>query len=149
MVSGKNSLFNFQSIKGLTSWSQLIPKIRSTSCSNDVTVKSILVVKPAVTTGMSSTLPRERIFCPSPNSRKVCSFTVDNPNGLMALTEIKPLVAPLSIKARIGCPKIRAGTTNKTPSSIFLEFVLFSMVLAFPILWAQLTHCCCPGAAPC
>ena len=133
---GKNCHFNFWSIKGLASWSQLIPQIRSTSCSNDATVKSILVVKLAVTTGMSRTLPRGRIFCPSPSSKKACSCPIDNPNGLMALTKIKLLMTALSIKAHIGCPKIRLGTTNKTPPSIFLEFVLFPIVLTFLILWA-------------
>ena len=58
-----------QSIKGLSTWSKWKPNIMSTSCRNGVTVKSILTARSLVTIEISTVLPLERNFCSSPCSK--------------------------------------------------------------------------------
>ena len=110
-----------QRIKGSATLSQAIPNTRSTPCKRLVTVRFVLIVKPDVTTGTSTARPRDNTFFPSPNSRKVlCDCTV-SPHCVTPAGEIKFLVAPLSINARISRPKIRAGTTSKVSHPLQIE----------------------------
>ena len=60
-----------QSIRGLTDFSQLTPSTISTLCSNQETVKSVLVVTPASVIGAPCTIPRESALAPFPSSKKV------------------------------------------------------------------------------
>ena len=128
MASCRITLPPLQSIKGFTNFSQLIPSTMSTLCNKLETVKSVFVVTPPSVIGASCTRPRERAFCPFPNSRKVSWGTQDNPPTAQHSGVTKHLVAPLSIKALNSFPLIFAGTTKRIPSSSILSFFI---VLSF------------------
>lgn len=64
-------------------------------------------------------------FWPFPSLKGVSSDVLFNPNGVTVLLEVNHLLAPLSINAFSLWPNMRADTTNRIPSSIFLVFWLF------------------------
>ena len=121
------------SIKGLNTWSNLKPDIMSTSCRNDVTVKSIFTARSLVTIGIPTVLPLERDFCSSPRSKMASFLTLDNPNG--SSIDDETLVALLSVRALIECPKVLALLTiqNHHPKSI-LKFLYFYVLEILPRL---------------